>query len=527
MATAPLALPPQRSARRAIAEPVLAAAALALVYLIVAPYSADLAAQVYRTNLFREVGFTVWNGQWFGGHHTPGYSVLFPPLASVAGPRLVGALSAVASAVLFERLATARWGSQARVGAIWFGLATATNLFTGRLTFGLGVALGLGALLAVQRRRSIPAVALAVLTSLGSPVAGLLLAMAGVADGVANRRRLSLVVAATAFGAAGALALAFPEGGHQPFPMSTYWPTVLVALPFVLFVPKENKALRWGAVLYALSCTASLYIETPMGANVTRVGTQFAGPLLACVLWPHRRKLLFLLALPLLYWQWMAPYRDVSKAIDDPSVNASFHAPLNAYLRSVHPTGRIEIPSLKNHWETVHVASHFQLARGWERQLDIKYNEVFYIHEPILYPADYRAWLRSTGVQYVAVAYAPLDHAADGEAKLIASGLPYLQRVWSNRNWHVYRFKDAVPLATGAARVTDLGPTSFTLRADRAGATDVRVHYTPYWQLESGSGCVQEAPGGFTRVRLKRPGTVRVAADFSLLRLVDHGPRCR
>ncbi|MDX6672154.1 MAG: hypothetical protein QOI91_2517 [Solirubrobacteraceae bacterium] len=508
-------------------ESALAAAALALVYLIVAPYSADLAAQVYRTNLFREAGFTVWNGQWFGGHHTPGYSVLFPPLASIAGPRLVGALSAVASAVLFERLATARWGSQARVGAIWFGLATATNLFTGRLTFGLGVALGLGALLAVQRGRAVPAAALAILTSLGSPVAGLLLAMAGVADGLANRRRLSLVVAAAAFGAAGALAVAFPEGGHQPFPMSTFWPTVLVAVPFVLFVPRENRALRWGAVLYALSCTASMYIDTPMGANVTRVGTQFAGPLLACVLWPHRRKLLAVLALPLLYWQWMAPYRDVNKAIDDPSVEASFHAPLNAYLRSVHPTGRIEIPSLKNHWETVHVAPHFQLARGWERQLDIKYNDVFYIHEPILYAADYRAWLRSTGVEYVAVAYAPLDHAAEGEAKLIAHGLPYLQPVWSNRNWHVYRFRDAAPMATGGARVVELGPTSFTLRADAAGVTDVRVRYTPYWQLESGSGCVQEGPGGFTRVRLKRPGTVRVATDFSLLRVVDRGPRCR
>src|SRR5437762_6730388 len=77
----------------------LVAAVLAATYLVVSPASADLAAQIYRADLFAHHGFVLWDGGWYGGHHVPGYSVLFPPLAALLGPRVVGALCAVASAV--------------------------------------------------------------------------------------------------------------------------------------------------------------------------------------------------------------------------------------------------------------------------------------------------------------------------------------------------------------------------------------------------------------------------------------------
>src|SRR5438552_6494328 len=143
--------------RRLRAHPWLLAPALATaisaVYLATAPITADLAAQTYRSDLFSRVGYGVWNAQGFGGHHTPAYSLVFPPLGALLGPRLVGVLAAIACAILFERIASARWGRLAWVGALWFALATGTNLFTGRLTFSLGVAVALGALLAAQRGR--------------------------------------------------------------------------------------------------------------------------------------------------------------------------------------------------------------------------------------------------------------------------------------------------------------------------------------------------------------------------------------
>src|SRR5919106_370600 len=112
---------------------------LAAVYLIWSPPSADLAAQTFRTELFEAHGFEVWSNAWYGGIHLPGYSLLFPALASVLGIRLVGAIAAVASAWLFAALVRPRYGDRAGLAVWLLGLGAATNLFAGRLTFALGV----------------------------------------------------------------------------------------------------------------------------------------------------------------------------------------------------------------------------------------------------------------------------------------------------------------------------------------------------------------------------------------------------
>src|SRR6478736_3383332 len=124
---------------------MVAAALLALAYLVWQPSSADLAAQTFRSDLFSSHGFLLWNDYWYGGHALPGYSLLFPPLGALLGPRLAGALAAVAAAALFGLIARRAYADRARLATLWFGAATATMLFTGRLTFALGVAIGLAA----------------------------------------------------------------------------------------------------------------------------------------------------------------------------------------------------------------------------------------------------------------------------------------------------------------------------------------------------------------------------------------------
>ena len=54
----------------------------------------------------------------------------------------------------------------------------------------------------------------------------------------------------------------------------------------------------------------------------------------------------------------------------------------------------------------------------------------------------------------------------------------------------------------------------------------LRVHFTRYWALASGHGCVASAPGDWTRVRARAPGDYRVVVSFSLARVFERGPRC-
>src|SRR3954451_15114714 len=151
-------------------------AALAAAMLAWNPQVGDLAAQVFRTELFQRGGLSIWNGSWYGGHYTLTYSVLFPPLAALLGPRLVGTLAVVSSSYLFDRLVRDRWGDAARWATLWFAAGVVTLLADGQLTFALGVAFGLGALRCLQVGRPALAVAAAAACALSSPVAAAFLA---------------------------------------------------------------------------------------------------------------------------------------------------------------------------------------------------------------------------------------------------------------------------------------------------------------------------------------------------------------
>ena len=75
--------------------PVLGCALVCVVYLLAQPATADMAAHSYRAWLFQHEGLTVWNAQWYGGHHVLGYSMLFSPFAGWPGPAWIGVLAGV------------------------------------------------------------------------------------------------------------------------------------------------------------------------------------------------------------------------------------------------------------------------------------------------------------------------------------------------------------------------------------------------------------------------------------------------
>ncbi len=536
--------------------PVLVAAALAVLYLVADPPSADLAAQEYRVDLFAAEGVGLWDNGWYSGHHLPGYSVLFPPLGSLLGVGLAGAVTAVAAAWLFARLAAEHAGDGARAGALWFGAGTATLLVTGRLTFALGVAVGLAALLVAAggglragerrppaARRTAAAVALAALTALASPIAALFLALAASAWWLVRREAVAAWVAAGALAPVAALVVAFPEGGIEPFSASAFWPALAATVAVGVAVGREQRVVRTACALYALALVASFVLETPMGGNATRLGSLAAGPVLLAALSRRpagragagsrglsagRGLLLAALVVGLAYWQLYPPARDWLRARGDPSVEAAYHAPLLARLqaeRARRGPFRLEIPFTRNHWEARHVALHVPLARGWQRQLDVARNQLFY--EGRLTPLRYRRWLAREAVAFVAVPGVPLDSSAVEEARLVTQGrVPGLREVWRGGDWRLYAVAGAAPLARGPARVTAIGPDEITLRAAAAGTVDLAVRFTPYWRLAQGRGCVERSPADRVRLRLRTAGMVRLVTTFALSRVAARTPRC-
>ena len=199
------------------------AAALVVIWLLVDPRTPDLAAQVYRVGLFEHLGFAVWDEHWYAGHALPGYSLLFPPLASLLGLRVLAALSVLASAALFERLVLGVYGPAARWGAAWFAVAAVGDIWLGRLTFALGVTFAIAAVLALVRGHPRWAALLAALCAAASPVAGVLLGLAALTYALARRSPRALVVLALpAAVVVVPLALLFEEGGFEPFPIRSF-----------------------------------------------------------------------------------------------------------------------------------------------------------------------------------------------------------------------------------------------------------------------------------------------------------------
>ena len=121
------------------------AAVLLVAWLLVDPRTPDLAAQVYRVGLFRELGFSVWDEHWYA---RPPPARLQP---AVPGARVAARRAAAGGAVGagLDASCSSGWSSRAtasaragrRRGSRWRPLG---DVWIGRLTFALGVTLRAG-----------------------------------------------------------------------------------------------------------------------------------------------------------------------------------------------------------------------------------------------------------------------------------------------------------------------------------------------------------------------------------------------
>jgi hypothetical protein len=513
---------------------VALSSALAALMLLWSPPVGDLAAQVFRTELFQRAGLAIWNGSWYGGHYTLTYSVLFPPLAALLGPQVVGMLAVVSSSYLFDRLVRDRWGAEARWATLWFAAGVVTLLADGQLTFALGVAFGLASLRCLQVGRGKLAVFAAAACALASPVAAVFLAgivFAGALERGRRVNRAALAAAALALALTVVPNLAFPEPGNFPFVFSSFIAIPLWcggALYLLRGLPQERQ-LRRVVLGYLLAGTLIWLTPNALGGNAVRLGALFGGPVLAAVLLSRRPRptapaWFFALVLGVtmvgsLYWQLTASVTQIARSVGDPSTTADYFQPAASWLRDHGGHGlRVEVPPTANHWEAAYLAPSFELARGWLRQLDTTRDDLFY-DDKELTPASYGAWLRSNAISYVALPDAPLDYSSTAERRLILRDPAYLTLRFSSEHWRIYQVRDpkplVAPIATARAQTLWVGRQGFALDVERPGEFLVRVNFTPYWSISRGAGCIIRR-GDWTVARASHPGVFRVDADFSL-----------
>jgi hypothetical protein len=489
------------------------ATAMAVLAITLRWRGADLPAHFFRVGLVERDGVEVWNNYWFGGHHTLGYGLLFPTLGAIVGIWTVAVASAATSAVLVDRLLIGALGRSCWPASLWFAIGTVTNIAIGRLPFALGMALGLGALVAAQRRRTALAAVLAAVTAFASPVVSVFLAIVFASWALISIGRQRLVAALLVVAAAVpvlVIAVLYPQGGTFPFRAPALAAILAACAGVWLLVPPDHRLVRHVAGLYGLASVAAFVVPTPLGANITRLGMYAAAPVLIALV-PPRRLVLGLL-LPLLwFWQWSPAFDSIVRAGRDSSTERAFYGPLVAFLETVDADDmRIEVVPTARHWEVAFVATQVPIARGWERQLDKRFNPLFY--EPDLTPSAYQRWLLESGVGYVAVSDAPLDEAGKQEAALIEEGLPFLHLAWASDHWQVYEVIDASGLVDGPAELVELGVDTVALKVVAPGDVVVRVRHSEYWASDP-PVCIESTDDGWIVLRHVSAGPLTVYLD--------------
>ncbi|MEU4210172.1 MFS transporter [Streptomyces sp. NPDC026206] len=533
----------------------------------------DLAAQDAWAEFALQHPASAYNLAWYGGMHPVSYSVISPYLMALLGVRttmmVAGTLSAGLIALLLVRSRVVRrplWP------ALYGAFALACNAISGRVTFGLGMMFGLAAAAAIfawpvrwrsERRfrwaRAVLAGAMAALATASSPVAGLYVGIVAAALWLGRRRPAAYALGVPPVLVVALSAWLFPFSGQQPMAFASVILPLLAGVFGMTLTPSSWRTVRIGSALYALGVLLVWLIPSQIGTNISRLGMVFGGVVLVAALTetkvPPRAELLkrgrawtatVLAVLTCTVWQAAVSISDIVHTTPAASWARAL-APLVDRLQRVDAArGRVEVVPARSHREASALAPYVNLARGWNRQADLKRNPLFY-EEGMLTPASYQAWLNRWAVHYVVLPTGEPDNAAVDEARLVGQGLPYLREVWSDANWRLYEVKDPTPLAEPPAVVEHADAGELTITVQQAGPVLIRIPYSPWLGLvdkagkavqppKAGSageppvnvnGCLTkqvqppkdgEPEDDWTLLRAPHAGTYRIAAPYKLPR---------
>ncbi|XED76046.1 MFS transporter [Streptomyces sp. QH1-20] len=534
----------------------------------------DLAAQDAWAEFALQHPDSAYNLAWYGGMHPVSYSVISPYLMALLGVRstmmIAGTLSAGLIAMLLVRSRSVRhplWP------AMYGTFALTCNAISGRVTFGLGMMFGLAAVAVIfawpvrwrsegkyRWGRAALAGLLAGLATASSPVAGLFVGIVAAALFLSGRRPAAYALGVTPVVVVALSAWLFPFSGQQPMAFTSAILPLLSGVFGLVFAPKHWRTVRIVSALYVLGVVLVWVIPSQIGTNISRLGMVFGGVVLVAALpelkVPSRSQLLtagrtwsavVLALVTITAWQSTNSISDIVHTTPAASW-AREVAPLVDRLQRVEAErGRVEVVPARSHREASALSPYVNLARGWNRQADMKRNPLFYDRPSRLNATTYRAWLDRWAVRHVVLPIDEPDHAAVDEAKLVAGGLPYLRKVWSDDHWRLYEVQDPKPIADPPAMVARTDADGMTITVNNAGRVLIRIPYSPWLALidEDGktvqpprigpkgeppvnvNGCLTKHPekagedepeDDWTVLHAPHAGTYRIAAPYKLPR---------
>jgi hypothetical protein len=495
------------------------------LYLILVPQVPDFAAQATRAAVFERLGSISWWPGWYGGMELPTYSVLAPALMAKIGVATTGAIASAICMWVGHQLL--KGSARPRAASVAFAGTVLLNLFGGRITFLIGLAAAMLAVYALVHRHPWLAGLATIVSVMGSPLAGLFTGIVAAAVLVSDRTRRpqALVVAAATGASLGALALLFRSPGVMGSPPAQIL-FALLGIVLVMIACREP-TIRAGAVIVAVGLLVCLVVPNSVGLNLTRMVWLLAAPLI--VGYGHRpdKHVVALTGLALIF-----PAVDVTWQLaeaESPSASASYYQPLLAQLGHRLGSGdrigqRVEVVEPQTKGAARYVGETTPVARGWERQADVVDNPIFY-DQGALNPASYRQWLDQLAVAYVAVPSTKLDFASVDEAKLIATGLPFLHLVWSNADWKLYHVAHPAPLVRGA-QIISMSGNQLRMQVSSPGLVPIQIRWSSHLVVLDGAqpvslgvrahGCLSEN-GQWVMLHARRAGTFVLTSDFDVL----------
>jgi hypothetical protein len=481
----------------------------ATMFVVELPHVGDMWAALARADAAKAgVGLSYWFS-WYSGGTAPGaYSVLSPMLSAVIGTPALLAISTVAAVAL--AYFAVRGMRRPYTAVLVVTIVASANLWSGRVPFALGCAIGLVAVLAMQSNRRYIAALAGIATVLASPVAGAFLALGAASAALAtSRHRVTTVICAAASGLT-LVGIGLWYGTPGPEGLSAGAACGGAAVVLAMLLAKPSRAMVTLIVISAAAIPIIVIVPNGMGSNILRL-FYIVVPVGVAATSRARASVTAIAIIPAVIYGLVATATDLAVAYA-PNSQLSYYTGLQGELGNLQGTlggHRLEVVSNGTHAPAYVLLNQAALARGYETQADDAYDAVLAnSHE--LNATTYHAWLAENAVAYVAVDRTPLTQTP--EYNLVIKNQPrYLSEVWADEHWTLYRVQQPTPIVSSPAQYVSSTQGQLVLHVDRAESVLLRLRWSRLLTATGPdalpSAHLTSTPTGWTTLQTFGPGT--------------------